>query len=961
MTKRLFSIFCVLCCLSTQAQNNLTVRSYTLENGFTVWLNEDHSVPTVFGSVVVKAGAKDSPATGIAHYFEHIMFKGTDKIGTIDYAAEKIYLDSIAAQYDKLANTENADERKHIQQEINRLSIAAAQYAIPNEFNTLTSLFGGSRLNASTSFDFTCYYNSFSPQYMPQWLEINSERLIHPVFRLFQGELETVYEEKNMHEDSYFELAFQYGLDRFFAPHPYRYPIVGTTENLKNPRLSEMADFYEKYYVAGNMGLILCGNFRTEEVLPLIREKFSRIKAGNAPASVSPAPASFQGEENERIKIPLPILKMAAVCWRSVPNGDPDENALKIAIHLLSNSNSTGYIDQLSTAGKLLGGGIEQLQLNETGGLILVVIPKLLFQSYNRALRLILHEIERIKKGDFTEEQLKILKLNLKKEAATQLETMESRAQTMMNVFSQNKKWEEYLKANEQIEALTKKDIVEAANRYFTENRLIFKKKTGHYDKDLVPKPDFQPIVPPHRGESSPYARQLQQEALQMPEQEVRLPDFEKDVHTLSLSPGVTLYTKENPVNDIFRLTFSYHIGTDHNTLLEPMTEYLNILGTDSLSFNEFQNSLREIGATLNFYASPTEVNLVISGFDPYFEQTMTLAAHFMSRVKADSKKLRQQVVNQTKIYRKSLKKEPEDIIDGLYQYVVYGENSSYLRQADMGEIKKGETALLHLFEKVRQTECDIHYSGRIEPQKVAESIKRYFHPENITRKGLLPVTFKARIYDKPIVFFVNNPQATQSIIYSYTPSDHPLDIAFRSSSELFNTYFGKGMSSLLFQEIREFRSYAYYAASGYVRPDFHNRQQSSYLKCILSTQADKTTDALDILDSLLKNMPEKPEKLPFVKQVLRNDIYNSYPSFRKISEQIAAWKRIGYENDANGDIIRRLPEYEMNDISRFYNDNVRHQTTCYIITGNARRIDMEKLKQFGELKEIKTKEIFKE
>ena len=166
--------------------------AHTLENGLTVWLNEDHTQPKVLGAVVVKAGAKDCPNTGIAHYFEHMMFKGTDKIGTVDYEKEKEILDRIAAKYDELAATKEASERKALQKQINELSVEAAAYVIPNEFDRLISRYGGTKLNAGTSLDYTVYFNTFSPQYMEQWAEINSERLIHPVFRLFQNEVETV-------------------------------------------------------------------------------------------------------------------------------------------------------------------------------------------------------------------------------------------------------------------------------------------------------------------------------------------------------------------------------------------------------------------------------------------------------------------------------------------------------------------------------------------------------------------------------------------------------------------------------------------------------------------------------------------------------------------------------------------------------------------------------------------------
>ena len=246
--KRLFLLLCILLvAASFRAETPLQVKTLRLSNGFTVWLNEDHAQPRVFGAVVVKAGAKDCPNTGIAHYFEHLLFKGTDRIGTVDYAAEKPWLDSISAQYDLLAGTTDPTARMKIQRHINELSVWAAEYAIPNEFESLISMYGGTGLNAYTSFDETVYHNSFAPQYLAQWCELNSERLIHPVFRLFQGELETVYEEKNMYADQMVVQAAEAAQREALAGTPYAYPIIGSTENLKNPRLSEMRKFYRKH------------------------------------------------------------------------------------------------------------------------------------------------------------------------------------------------------------------------------------------------------------------------------------------------------------------------------------------------------------------------------------------------------------------------------------------------------------------------------------------------------------------------------------------------------------------------------------------------------------------------------------------------------------------------------------------------------------------------------------------
>src|SRR5574344_705850 len=339
-------LLCAFILMRGQESSALKVTQTTLSNGLTVWLNEDHSQPKVFGGVVVKAGAKDCPNTGIAHYVEHIMFKGTDKIGTTNYKAEKVYLDSIAAKYELLSQTKDEMGRRVIQKDINRLNLKAAQYAIPNEFPNLVAKYGGSGLNAGTSFDYTGFYNTFSPQYIAQWAELYSERFINPVFRLFQGELETVYEEKNMYADNMITSAIEKAESIYFGTCPYAYPIIGSTENLKNPRLSDMEAFFKKYYVASNMGLILCGDFDSDAIMPILEKTFGRINRGEIPTShVAPLPA-LTGQE-VKINLPIPIVKAEAMVYHAPTDKDADATALDMAVSLLSNTNKTGYLDSL--------------------------------------------------------------------------------------------------------------------------------------------------------------------------------------------------------------------------------------------------------------------------------------------------------------------------------------------------------------------------------------------------------------------------------------------------------------------------------------------------------------------------------------------------------------------------------------------------------------------------------------
>jgi predicted Zn-dependent peptidase len=942
---------------STQLPDPLQVKEFKLSNGLTVWLNEDHSQPQVFGAVVVKAGAKDSPNTGIAHYFEHMMFKGTDKIGTINYPAEKVLLDAIVAKYDELSFTKDEKERLRIQTEINQLNIQAAGYIIPNEFNRLISRYGGTLLNAGTSYDYTVYFNTFSPSYIAQWAELYSERLLNPVFRMFQTELETVYEEKNMYRDTIVRDAMEKVLERFFYPHPYAYPILGSSQYLKNPRLSEMMDFFDTYYVASNMGLILSGDFDMETCLPILEAAFSRIRDKKVPQLRKDELPPFHGEEKFQVRLPIPLVKGAAFGFRGVPANHPDQVALNIVTGLLNNSNATGYFDQLIVNRKLMAAMTLNESFNDAGFLGIMVVPKLVFQTLANAKELVWKEIERIKNGDFSEEMFNSLKLEQKRKYVSRLEDINSRSEMMITLFSQGKSWHSYLEEIERINELTQKDVIATAQKYFTDNYLYVTKVTGKYPKDNLPKPNLQPVIPRNADVSSDYARQLEK----MPVKEVRprFLNFEKDTRSISLAPLAKLYASPNAVNDIFTLNIFFGTGKTECPELLQLTSYLPLLGVKDLSFEEFRGKLQTLGSTLLFEARNDCFVIKVSGFDTNFNQTTALVSSFMQHVKAENKKMKK-LVDEEKVSKKTFYKSTDNLAHALLEKVKNGEKSSYLNKLSLQDIKKLKgNDLLHVFRQIQRTACDITYCGALPPEEVAACLKELINLDSITEASHSPGYRPLIDYDEPAVHFCDVPDASQSIIYSYVKGGGLADEASRHAARLFSGYFGGDMSSLMFQEIREFRSLAYRASGQYALLPLPLQDKPGEFVAMLSTQNDKTIDALSVLDELIHEMPVKTERLPAVKQSLVNHLSNDYPSFRKIPGRIASLVREGYLSDPNKKLIACLSQMEMTDIIRFYEQNIKNRPVIYTIVGNSRKIDMNKLSTFGKITKVKKEDLY--
>lgn len=936
----------------------LQVHEHILSNGLTVWLNEDHSQPKIFGAIVVKAGAIDCPDTGIAHYFEHMMFKGTDKIGTVDYQAEKALLDIIAEKYDALADTRDARMREHLLQVINDLSVRAAEYVIPNEFDRLISRYGGTKLNAGTSYDYTVYFNTFAPQFIAHWAELNSERLQNPVFRLFQSELETVYEEKNMYSDFVGSQAVEKLTERYFHPHPYAYPIIGSNENLKNPRLSAMKRFFETYYVASNMGLILSGDFEQEKVLPILENTFSRIRDGKVPFREKIPLPPFKGKEKMSVKVPLPFVKVMALGFRGVPADHEDQVALKIAVSLLNNSNGTGYLDKLTVDHKVVASMAMNESMNEAGILGILVMPKLLLQSYASAEKLVWKEINRVKNGEFSEEIFRSLKLEQKREYVAGLEESTERAQIMMRIYSQGRRWQDYLEEVDRIDALTKEDVVRVARKYFTDDYLYATKKRGRYPKEHLPKPDYAPIVPKHTGASSAYVKEL--EKIPVAAVPPRFIDFDRDVSMRRLAPLATLYVTPNPVNDVFTLTFSYGKGVIEEPVLHQLTGFLNFLGTETLSFDDFRKNLQTLGSTMSFDADDKDFKVQVSGFDGALEDTLALVSDFMRHAKADNKKLRQ-IVDEAKVMEKAFFKSSEQMAKALTEKVKYGNRSGFLNKLSLAEIKKLKgDRLIAIFKEIQQVECSVHYCGTLTPGEVEERLKRYFSFDRTTVASRSSIYRDLQAYEKPVVYFLDMEDVSQSIVHGYVKGAVQPDPSAPHVAELFTGYFGGDMSSLMFQEIREFRSFAYQVKAKYQQPSRKHRDRPGELEVMLSTQNDKTLDALAVLDALLKEMPERPERIEAVKRNVVNRVNNEYPPFRKISSIIAVMQREGYTEDPTRLLLENVEKMGMEDISRFYQQNIKGRPIVYTIVGNSAHINLTKLAAFGEVVRVNKKDIYR-
>ena len=506
---------------------------------------------------------------------------------------------------------------------------------------------------------------------------------------------------------------------------------------------------------------------------------------------------------------------------------------------------------------------------------------------------------------------------------------------------------------------MTRDDVIAVARKYFTSNYLYVTKTTGRYKNDNLPKPDYVPVRPNPKQSKSQYAQSL--EKLPVSRQEPRFVD-EKcySIETVPISDKVKMYATKNPVNDIFSLDIYYGVGILGKPLLAQVANYLHFIGTERDSFEVFRNKLQTIGSILTFEANNTNFIVHITGFDGNLLETIALVSDFMQHPKADEKQLRQ-VVDEMRVVEKALRNSSDSLASVLIEHVIFGEASRFLRKPSLKEVRqmKGED-LLALFKEVQQYACQIHYCGNVPVKHVQKMAEHYFRLQDIVHPSGYPWTRPLVHYDEPCVFFLNKADVSQSIVYAYIKGNAVNDPETRCASKLFSEYFGGDMSSLMFQEIREFRSYAYRVNGRYHLPSMLSKHEPGYFQAMFSTQSDKTVDALTIFHNLIRQMPEKPERIPAIRQNIRNEVNNAFPPLRDISERLARMQKEGFDKDPNRMLLEYIDRMDMKDVMNFYREQIAGAPVIYAIVGNAKQIDLKQLAAFGKIVKVKINDIYR-
>ncbi|MDR2813799.1 MAG: insulinase family protein [Prevotellaceae bacterium] len=958
--KQLKFFTCVLVCTllsaSVVAQG---LKAFKLPNGLSVFVWEDETAPDVFGMVAVNVGAKEDPEeyTGLAHYLEHMLFKGTEKIGTLDWEKEKPIYVQIVAKYDELAQAVDPQQREAISKEINKLTIAAAQHNLSSDFSYLTQGIGGENLNAGTSYDYTVYYNSFPPGGIYKWLELNSERLINPVFRSFQPELETVYEEYNRGQDQPNSRESEFILSAIFPGHPYARSVIGLPEHLKNPQLSRLDEFYRRWYVPGNMALILVGNVKTTEVLPVIKEKFGRLESRPVPERKQYPETPLKGRKEANAK--LSLYPQTLLAFPGITTGSDEEIALKICTSILSNSSQTGLIDKLALDGDLLGGGAEALSFKERGSIIVYAIPffdlnQRRFESLKATEKILLKEIKKLQEGQFEEWLVQSIKSEMIRAFDLQMESRYNVATQLAEIFFAGKSVEDFLNYKEIVATISTEEIREAAKKYFGSSYYALFLNEGKPPKGKeLEKPKYDPIQPV-RGAESEYAKAFRSQPVK---QAGNAFASMEDVVIMPINDRSKLFYTPNPENDIFTLTLKFGIGSEKKPKLEMAAQLMNNAGImGQMDAQAVKQAFSNLGATCRYRVDDSYLYVTMSGFEVNLEASCNLLTRQILLPQLDEKQMNS--LKGSYIQQRAVEKTSNEILgDALHEYLLYRDKSKYIDRLSLDEI--GELTVSNLtgeFQRATDYEAQIHYVGMLPVGEVYDILSKNL-PLKQGEKASTSPEVRARVsYTENTVFFLPNSEAKQSVVYfyvngsSYTKEKDPYRDAF-------NEYFSGGFNGLVMQEIREYRSMAYSAGGSYISPRVEGKE-AAFIGT-LGTQADKTLDAVEVYVDLLANMPQYPDRMLNIKTFLKETATVEKPHFRDASQLYEQWKLKGYAQSPAKTNQAAVDSLTFEDIVAFYSENIKGRPLVIAIAGNPKAIDEKALAKYGKVVTLSTSKVF--
>jgi predicted Zn-dependent peptidase len=932
---------------AARPDDGLGVTIHRLANGLTIYLSPNKGEPRVSARVAVRAGSKNDPAdsTGMAHYLEHMLFKGTSKLGTLDFEKERPQLDRIRALYEDLFKTKDEAARAKIYKEIDAANGRASAFAVPNEFDRFYRSIGAEGLNAFTSDEQTVYVVSIPANRLEAWAKVEAERFKSPVFRLFQTEIETVYEEKNRSMDNAERILGDEVENRLYKKHPYgQQPTLGSIEHLKNPSLAKMYAFYDRWYAPNNMAIALSGDFDRAKTLELIKKNFGGWTAHELPELPKWELPKPKGEETYEVK--YEAEQKVEIAWLTVPHSHPDADALEVMDMIVDNSAAGLFNLRLNQAQKVKASGSYPSMRNDAGSWNAWALSKK-GQTPEEAKALLLEAIEALKAGDFTEEDVAAVVVNFELGEKARLESNDSRVSLMAASFIAVEPWERSVGRLDRIRAVTKADVVRVANKYLGSDRIVVYRRDAKPDVPKISKPAFTHIaIDPSR--ESAFMKEIL--AIPAPPLEPRWLVSGRDYQITPIEGG-RLYSAKNPYNDLFSLSFLYERGSRTERELCAAVDLLELAGAGPWSADDFKKKLFALGTTLSYSCGEQDTSVHLSGLDRNLWASLELMVQRFDWPTIEAGTL-EKMIGVELGSREDEKKNPGAVHSALGQIATRGRDSLVLKRLTNAELKAlNEARLKGLMRDFMLHPSRTAYVGNRAPREIGKLLD--------TGRRLRPVPARVPLKllrpDAPRVLFTHRDMVQAQVGFftadeTYEP-EHNVDYQFYSE------YMGGDMSAVIFQEVRESRALAYSASGGHT--NVADKGDDTLLWGRLGCQADKTPEAVKLMTTLFQDFPASDKRFRETAKSIEESYRTSPVSFRGIPGSVIGWEDQGIAGgDPGPKRFERALKYTLPELEAFAKRFKTKPMTVWIL-GHRDRVGLDQLKALGTFEEKPLESLF--
>lgn len=934
----------------------LGTKVYTLDNGLKVYMSVNKETPRIQTYIAVKVGGKNDPSetTGLAHYFEHLMFKGSESFGTSDYAAEKPMLDEIEALFETYRKTADPAQREAIYHRIDSISYEASKIAIPNEYDKLMAMIGADGTNAWTSHDETVYTEDIPSNQIDNWARIQADRFRHNVIRGFHTELETIYEEKNMSltkDNRKLWEALDAGL---FPHHPYgQQTVLGTQEHLKNPSITNVKKYHDTYYVPNNIAICVSGDFDPDEMVAAIERYFGDWE----PNPEIPA-LEFEPEQ----PITEPVVKevygleaeMLALGWRLPGASDLKNTAVaEVASNILYNGQA-GIIDlDVNQAQKALFLQAGCQSQPDYSTFLVLGRPKD-GQTLEQLRDLALEQVAKLRSGDFDEALISATVNNIKLNKMQQLEDNGSRALVYVDAFINGVDWKDAVKDIQLYEAVTKDDIVAWANEFAGENAYVAVYKLQGEDKTVqkISAPKITPIES-NRNASSAFLEQIKASVVK-PIEPVYV-NFEKEMSQFKLAEGVNVLYKQNTTNDIFQLEVIFNRGTINDPALEMAFDYLSYLGTGSASAEEIASQMYGLACDYRFSSRANQTTVTISGLGENLQKALEIVEDLVYNAVAD-----EDILNGVKMDmlqgRAIALKNQQSCFSALQRYATYG--PEFIASTTLGNDAIMAISSDELLAKVRELFDHghelVYYGPASERQlKALLADSHRYNPEAVAE----PEQFNPAMQTPDNQVILAQYDAKQLYYVQYSCAGEKFDPQAEAAIDLYNEYFGGGMNSIVFQEMREARGLAYSAWARLVVPGFADGLYS-YM-AFIATQNDKMQTAIEAFDEIINNMPESEAAFGIAKEGLLNRLRTQRTTGIGVLSAYRSCRRLGLDEPMYRQVFEAVQNFTLDDVKAVQQSRVKNRNYTYAILGDIKDLDNNYLKTLGPVKVVTMSDIF--